>query len=46
MLDRGFVLYGSDSGHQAGGMGGMGGGKQPSHLATDRLENQQMNGFL
>lgn len=34
MLDRGFVLYGSDSGHQAGGMGGMGGGKQPSHLAT------------
>ncbi len=31
MLDRGFVLYGSDSGHQAGGMGG---GRQSTNLAT------------
>ena len=31
MLNRGFVLYGSDSGHQAGGMGG---GKQSTNFAT------------
>jgi feruloyl esterase len=31
LLNRGFVLYGSDSGHQAGGMGG---GRQSTNSAT------------
>lgn len=33
LLNKGFALYGSDSGHQAGGMGGFG-GQQSKPLAT------------
>ena len=33
MINKGFVLYGSDSGHQAGGMGGFG-GAQSQTLAS------------